>query len=282
MRTIFKALTAAVVLFAACTKAKWETYEPPAVINTGEPDPDDPVELKGDTINLKIMSVGTLHNSTAMARFAEVIDSLDADFVVAREIDKNNTRSGITVNQADDLAKLAKMNYFFTKAQVYNSGEYGLVVLSKTEIEQTYTTIFPTNRPIGMITVTKDDKKVVFAGVQLDDGATAASATSRAAQATALLEVTKGITDPMIMAGNFYITSTKPANDATVVILNQQFTSACTDCEFTYPKTAPIVIADHIFYKVQNGVKVNVLKYEVLKTSPVDRLMVYSEIQIIL
>ncbi|MFT3902705.1 MAG: hypothetical protein QM727_06005 [Niabella sp.] len=285
MKKIYPIIFISMVVFFACSKENWRHYTPPAAIPYDPSlDPPPVVEVpKGDTLTFKVMSVGILHSSASLSTFAHIIDSAGVDLVFLREVDNDNNRSGKGVKQGEDLANLVHMNQFFAKAQDYQTGQYGVSILSKYPIASTYTQIFPTNRPVAMISFKiQDTINVYFAGVQFDDVTTAAGATNRVAQATALLDVTKNITDgPMILAGNFFIQTT-PSTDPTITVLKAQFTSACDTCGYTSPATGPNVIADHVLYKAKPGsTAVNVLSYKVLGYTPVTALPVISEIQFV-
>jgi endonuclease/exonuclease/phosphatase family metal-dependent hydrolase len=263
----------ALTFFTGCSKEPWGSY----II------PKDLLDEKErtDTTIIKVVSIGTIHTNAALPRFAEIIDSLDADFVLAREVDHDNTRSGKGVKQGERIAVLAGMHHYFGGSQVYNGGFYGLSLLSKYEIIDSSKVMFTGSRPVAAITVKyPNGKDFVFVGAQFTDASTPAAAATRIQHASLLLNITKNYLGPTVLAGNFWIEN--PYEDPTMDILYEQFDPGCLSCEFTqFPVNAPFVVADHIMYKKSRRYEVRVKKYEVLPKSPTDRLVVYSELEII-
>lgn len=67
---------------------------------------------------------------TDLGRIADVLTSLDADFISLQEVDLNRPRS-FSVDQAADLARRLDMDYVFGAAITYRIGAYGNAILSR-------------------------------------------------------------------------------------------------------------------------------------------------------
>lgn len=280
MKKLFYYITAiSFFCIVGCT-ANWEDYSPPPFDGfEEEPDPEAPV-LIGDIVKVKILSIGTLHANSALSRFGHVADSLGVDFMVARELDKNNLRSGKDIDQSDVLAKAANMYHQYCKSQNYQEGEYGIAVYSRNENYDFYTEVIPTNRPIGIIRSKVRTEKgnlaeIAFAGVMLDDSKNGGA--NRISQGLKVLELTKSISQvPLILAGNVYIQTEMVALDPMTELLAEQFKPAVENCPFTLPSAG--ATPDFIFYKwVDDHVKV--VDFKILD-SPTSRLMCYAELEI--
>ena len=65
-----------------------------------------------------------------LAKTAEVLASMDADFISLQEVDVQRPRS-FSIDQADELARQLDMDYVFGAAINYETGAYGNVILSR-------------------------------------------------------------------------------------------------------------------------------------------------------
>ncbi len=72
-------------------------------------------------------------NKIDLIRIAEIIKSVNADFVGLQEVDKGVERTG-GIDLADSLAKLTGMHSVFYKNISFQGGEYGNAILSKHKI----------------------------------------------------------------------------------------------------------------------------------------------------
>ncbi len=88
-----------------------------------------------------IITVGTYNIAAGANGFevdlektAKAIREMDVDFIALQEIDKKTARSGY-IDQTEILAELTGYNAIFGKAIDFDSGEYGMAVLSKYPIE---------------------------------------------------------------------------------------------------------------------------------------------------
>ena len=190
---------------------------------------------------------------------AEVIRQNNPDLVALQEVDVNTKRSGITSNQAADLAKLSGLPYyFFAKAIDYDGGAYGVAILSKYPMEEMENTPLPTAEGTGgeyrtlatAIIKLPQGKKIVFANTHLD---AQRSDTNRLLQIKKIVEILQHETLPVVIAGDFNATpSTRIINQ-----LDQYFTRSCiTNCGFTIPVNIPSNTIDFIAYKPFNLFKI--------------------------
>ena len=190
---------------------------------------------------------------------AEVIKQNTPDLVALQEVDVNTTRSGITSNQAADLANLSGLPYyFFAKAIDYGGGAYGVAILSKYPMEEMKNSPLPTANGTGgeyrtlatAIIKLPQGKKIVFANTHLD---AQRSDTNRLLQINKVVEILQHETLPVVIAGDFNATpSTRIINQ-----LDQHFTRSCiTNCGFTIPVNIPAQTIDFIAYKPFNLFKI--------------------------
>lgn len=89
----------------------------------------------GERNSLKILSYNIKHGRgmdgrVDLKRTAEVIRSLSPDLVTLQEVDKNCTRSG-SIDLAQELAGILKMEGRFGKFMDFQGGQYGMAVLSR-------------------------------------------------------------------------------------------------------------------------------------------------------
>src|SRR5690606_1629000 len=98
---------------------------------------------------------------------AKVIMESGADLVAVQEVDVYTERSGKESHQAEELARLTDMFYFFSKGIDYQGGEYGTAILSKYPISDMQRHELPNlegvnsePRTLAVVTVTINDKKI--------------------------------------------------------------------------------------------------------------------------
>ncbi|MHC4168268.1 MAG: endonuclease/exonuclease/phosphatase family protein, partial [Planctomycetota bacterium] len=139
-------------------------------------------------------------------RIARIINSLKPDIAALQEIDvKTNRASG--ADQAAVLAELTGLNYTFGRAIDFDSGQYGLAILSRFEIHDVTNTPLPTqpgSEPrIALAAHIRPDsapREIVFVDTHLCHR----NNQVRAMQTTQLNEFTNPGSDvPVILAGDF-------------------------------------------------------------------------------
>lgn len=213
-----------------------------------------------------------------MDAIAKVIADAKPDLVALQEVDVNNTRSGTTLHQAEDLAKRLGMKAFFAKGIDYGGGEYGIAVLSKFPVLETkryaLTTLPGTNgEPRALATMLVElpgGKKVLMASTHLD---AQRNDSNRIVQ---MREVTKILSEqpyPVIVAGDMNASAGGPVINQ----LDAHFTRTCSDCAPTIPVVNPRRCIDFIAYT--KG-KFTVVSHEVIpETYASDHLPVKSILQ---
>ncbi|MFT2010537.1 endonuclease/exonuclease/phosphatase family protein [Pontibacter sp. 13R65] len=289
------------LILSACGSAPWEDYTPPVPRLDGGPtdptvptEPGEPEDPTGeDAPALRVMSFGLNGGNANPTGVAALINDHNADFVVLREVDSFNTRSGITIDQGEEIAKLTGMHYFFAKGIDYREGAYGTGVLSRFPIEEARAELLaidpkPTaegglggeTRPLAIIRVkVEDDLELVFAGTNLDDGSNAdRRGANRPLQANQILNTLKDLQVPIILAGNFYFQTQQ--NDAALQLLYNLFVPGCTGCELTFPANNPTFVADHIMIKASDKTDLQVQSYTIGSTPINNRVPVIADIKI--
>jgi endonuclease/exonuclease/phosphatase family metal-dependent hydrolase len=181
---------------------------------------------------------------------AKVINDQDVNVVALQEVDVNTTRSGTSLNEAEEIARLTGMTAFFAKAIDYASGEYGVAILSKLPMENRMNTPLPTvdatkgeHRTLAMATIIlPGDKKFVFACTHLD---AQKDDVNRQLQIKKILEVLKPESLPLVIAGDF---NALPNSDV-IKQLDHCFSRTCiSNCPFTIPERSPNRTIDYIAF----------------------------------
>lgn len=176
----------------------------------------------------------------------KVIKESGAQLVALQEVDVNTLRSGKSSHQAEELAKLVGMEFFFSKGIDYQGGEYGTAILSKFPIldDQRYELpnvegVNSEPRTLAVVTVEVNGEKVKFANTHLDF----TNAENNLLQVKKILDIFKDETLPVIMGGDFNAVP----ESASIQLLDEQFTRSCSqDCPFTSPQQNPQRIIDYI------------------------------------
>ncbi len=259
------------VFLVTCSKEPWKGYTIPEDLRDKQE--------RTDTTLIKVVSVGIFHDNAVLSDVADIITDLDPDFVLVREVDHDNTRSGKGVMQGEIIAEGANLEHYFGGSQVYNTGLYGLSLLSKYPIIEESKVQYGGNRPVATITAQYPDGKTFsFVGAQFEDRNNLPTyMTTRIEHASLLLNYTKAIQNPAILAAGFYIDNTFA--DPVLEVLAQQYETGCYSCDYTYPKEDPVSIQDIIFYKTSTRYDVIPVKYELID-SPTRGLLVYAEFKV--
>ncbi|HEX8333386.1 MAG TPA: endonuclease/exonuclease/phosphatase family protein, partial [Segetibacter sp.] len=169
-----------------------------------------------DAENLKVLCYNIHHANPPskpgiidLDAIAGVIKQYSPDVVALQEVDVNTIRSGKTSNQAADLAKLARMPYYyFAKAIDYQEGEYGVAILSRYPMEDMKNTPLPTEeetkgerRTLATAVIRlPSGKRFVFASTHLD---AQRADTNRYLQINKIVEVLQKEKLPVVIAGDF-------------------------------------------------------------------------------
>jgi len=201
---------------------------------------------------LKIMSYNIHHaNPPSKAglidvdAIAEVIKKEHPDLVGLQEVDKGTKRSG-NIDEAALIAQKTGMHYRFFKAIDYDSGYYGLAILSRFPID--------TSGSIALPQVMKGEARilsfiglrlpgtgpVIFANTHLD---AQHADSNRVVQVKRIIDELDKKNEPVIIAGDF----NSEAGKETIQLLDHSFRRSCIDgCPFTIPQVNPNKTIDYI------------------------------------
>jgi len=237
---------------------------------------------KGDTLKvvaekqsvISILSYN-IHHASPPSRpgvidvnaIASVINQQKVDIVALQELDVNTTRSGVSLNEAEEIARLTGMTAFFAKSINYAGGQYGVAILSKLPMENKNVTPLPTDdatkgehRTLATATIVlPGNKKFVFACTHLD---AQHEDVNRQLQIKKILEVLKQESLPVVIAGDF---NALPNSDV-IKQLDSYFTRSCvSNCPFTIPETSSNRTIDYIAFAP--ATKFSVLSHTVVDES---------------
>ena len=209
-----------------------------------------------------------------LAATAAVINAASPDLVALQEVDKNTTRSG-GVDQAAYLATATGMNYYFAKAINRFGGEYGIAILSKYPIVESFSYELPMvdgvageQRVLAIVAVMVNGKKIYFGNTHFD-----IVEVHKGVQATRAVEIAQTITDPFILAGDF---NARPTTQP-MITLREAFNMPCVNCQYTSSAANPTHAIDYVIYNNQVLQSKFVAKYEVInETAASDHLPVMA------
>jgi|SRR5690554_348788 len=222
------------------------------------------------TSEIKVLSYNIHHANPPskpdlidLEAIAKVIQESGADLVAVQEVDVYTERSGKESHQAEELAKLTGMSYFFSKGIDYQGGEYGTAILSKYPISDTERHELPDlegissePRTLAVVTVTIDDKEIKFANTHLDY----TNRENNLLQVQRIIEVFENESLPVILAGDFNAVP----ESTSIQTLDEKFTRSCIDnCEFTSPQDNPRREID--FIMVSKASPLEVTRHQVIE-----------------
>lgn len=251
-----------------------------------------PPEPTGETVVVKVLSIGAQPWGAANAwrtqeyleYYGALAQSLDVDFMVAREMDSVTTRSA-QVDRPLVLSALSGLpHYHFSRAILagYAGGQFGISVYSKHPIVEQHSVSLNNNRVLGLLRVQLTERsQIAFGGVQMEDVNNAGAQPLRNGQANLLISVLNDVMIPTIVAGGIFMLNDQPEEDPTFQLFQEAgYVPGCTTCEWTSILGNPAIdiIADFIMYKWAREARV--LKYEVLDAAPgANRKPAYAEIE---
>ena len=218
------------------------------------------VSSNGNTEQLSVMSYNVHHcNPPAkpgvidVAAIAAVINKAKPDLVGLQEIDVNTGRSGKTINQAEALAKLTGMNFYFGKAIDHDGGEYGVAILSKYPISDPK--VFPLTsladlkgEPRVLLTAKiklASGRMILFANTHLD---AQKSPENRMAQIKDINAIASKEKLPFLITGDF---NAYPDSEV-IRTMDEVFVRTCEDCAPTIPSDKPVRSIDFVAFKRQS------------------------------
>ncbi len=187
---------------------------------------------------------------------AKIIRDSKAELVGLQEIDVNNRRSGVNLDQAAKLAELTGMHYYFSKGIDHEGGAYGTAILSEFPLSEQETILLPAapnteQRTLSLVTATlPDGRKVRFANTHLDY----TSDDNALAQAKVITERLKSVKIPVFVVGDFNVVK----DSKTMTHLNEYFTSTCEiNCMPTIPADVPKKTIDFILFSRNQDIAVS-------------------------
>tara|TARA_R110002050_G_scaffold223682_3_gene359586 strand:+ start:10365 stop:11216 length:852 start_codon:yes stop_codon:yes gene_type:complete len=190
----------------------------------------------------------------------EVINRSKPDLVALQEVDVFTERSGKTVNQANELAKIMGMNFFFVKAVDRSGGDYGVAVLSCFPIVEAHGYRLPVRDSIK-----SEIRALALVKVQLPDGSLMAfgsahldhiSDDDRLLQVKTMIDVMDAYHQhPLIIGADLNM---KPDNPV-MSDLKEALIPACVNCPLTFPADNPDRTLDYILLNDQANDQFEVL-----------------------
>lgn len=182
---------------------------------------------------------------------AAVINAARPDLVALQELDVNNKRVGMDVNEAKELGRLTGMHYFFSRAIWFQDGAYGVGVLSRLPIKDTMRYELPVpaavqNAETRALCVIKvqlpGGKEILFGSTHLDQHR---DDETRMLQARTIANIVRSFTLPFIIGGDF---NSEP-DSRPMRLLDSVLTRSCrADCPLTIPTEKPAKTIDHILF----------------------------------
>ncbi|RYZ56618.1 MAG: endonuclease [Chitinophagaceae bacterium] len=185
-----------------------------------------------------------------LAAIANVIKQQNVDVVALQEVDVHTNRSGASLHQAEELARLTGMQAYFAKAIDYDGGEYGVAILSRYPMENMKNNPLPTDdntkgehRTLATATIVlPGNQKFVFACTHLD---AQRDDVNRQLQIKKILELLQKESLPVVIAGDFNALPTS----SVIQQLDRFFTRSCVVlCPYTIPEMAPNRTIDYIAF----------------------------------
>jgi endonuclease/exonuclease/phosphatase family metal-dependent hydrolase len=236
MKAILYATAFSLTALAACSGPKAFTGTQPADINVL-------------CYNIHHANPPSTKDKIDIPAIAKVIADSKPDIVALQEVDVHTDRSGKTLHQAEELARLSGMKSFFAKGIDYGGGEYGVAILSRYPILETnrypLTTVAGTNgEPRVLATALLQlpgNRKVLMACTHLD---AQRGDTNRQVQIREVMDILSKQPYPVIVAGDL----NAPENSSVINTLDQHFSRSCTDCGFTIPVENPRRCIDFVAF----------------------------------
>lgn len=205
---------------------------------------------------------------------ARVINDSGAELVGVQEVDIHVSRSEM-IDQAEKLAELTGMDYYFSKGIDLEDGYYGTLILSKHKIvgKQRYDLPMPVaseNRSLAIVDVELPDGKIIsLANTHLD-----LKQENRVAQAEFINELGELYRQPLILVGDL---NARPRSQP-IDILEKYFVRNTQTNQPTSPQIEAKNEIDYIM--VLNNQKFRWKAYRVIPEEYAsDHLPLYAEIE---
>lgn len=189
---------------------------------------------------------------------ARVIKKQNPDIVALQEVDAHTRRSGVNINEAEEIARLTGMKAYFARSIDYDGGAYGVAILSKLPVRDFTNTALPTDdntkgehRTLATAKIElANGNQFVFACTHLD---AQHADVNRQLQIKKILGVLRQESLPVVIAGDLNATP----NSDVINQLDSHFTRSCVgDCPFTIPEISPNKTIDYIAYAPASAFRV--------------------------
>lgn len=231
--------------------------------------------------NIHIASPPSLPDYTPhLQPVADVINKESPDIVALQEVDVYTNRSGKDSHQAEALAKLTGMHFFFAKGTNKSGGEYGVAILSKHPISDAQGFQLPTTpefngetRGMAVVKVKLNGEDVIFISVHLDH----LSDKERVFQVRQLLQHTQQYANcPIVFSGDF---NTTPESEVFTLLKEQGFIIGSKVSPATWPSDNPKISIDHILLNKKARKRFRIMKYYTVNESyPSDHFPLIMEL----
>ncbi|MCE4562809.1 endonuclease/exonuclease/phosphatase family protein [Maribellus sp. CM-23] len=228
-----------------------------------------PQNTKQDAIRVLSYNIRIAHPPSGgwdlidLPAIGEAINRIKPDLVALQEVDVFTERSGKTVHQAKELAKMTGMNYFFAKAVDRSGGDYGVAVLSRFPIVEAQGYRLPVRDSIK-----SEIRALALVKVQLPDGSLMAfgsahldhlSDDDRLLQVKTMIDVIEAYQQyPLVIGADLNM---KPDNPV-MSKLKESLIFGCENCPLTFPADNPDRTLDYILLNEQASGQFKMLDYQ--------------------
>jgi len=202
------------------------------------------------------------NGNSNLGAVAQIINSLEPDFVALQEVDNKTTRAkGLDLTA--ELSKRTGMQGVFGKAMDYAGGGYGEAVLSRhpiLDIKNNPLPHTPKAEPRAALEVHIElptGEKIIFVGTHLDH---LRDQNNRMMQASRIKELYKDCGLPVILAGDL---NAVPGSDPINLLSHEWSYVGQTDPKPTAPSVRPRRKIDYIMYKPKD-------RWRILETRVID------------
>jgi len=240
--------------------------------------------MKSREVTIKVMTYNVRHGVSlswkpSIEKQVEIIRKLNPVWVGLQEIDDKCKRSG-SVDQTALFSKLTGLSGHFGSFMEYDSGRYGMAVLSALPVLSTENLILPEGAEpriaiVQKVQITKNIR-IAFANVHLDW----TKPEFRKKQAGRLIAYLDSLNFPVVVLGDF---NSEPGSPCMNIFFKRGFTEVQKDGNSkTWEAADPSVDIDHILFRDARGVHFSPVKAIVLNEPEAsDHRPVQAEIKVI-
>lgn len=210
---------------------------------------------------------------------AATLSAESPDFIALQEVDVLTRRSG-KLDEAQILATKLGMFVYFANAIDYDSGDYGVAILSKYPIQDAQTYKLPTvpgietePRVLAKVSVTlPNGRKIIFGSTHLDSEG---NNDTRKMQIEEIKRIVINSDEPFVLAGDFNAT---PESSVITALDGFMMRSCVTSCGYTFPVITPKTTIDYIAVSKSKGL--TFIKHEVVQQHTAsDHLPIFADIK---